>query len=161
MFPRRTFAGRGVAAAAVLISALGAPLRATPPFAPLSTWDAAALERARAGAVRLLGRPECQRVLSDFTDPLGHTLLENLEPWQQTPSQYLELSVRFVDGSRMPSCRKANTFLVTSRGQPSVFVCPAGGAIPGSRFGRVQMKTPDLAEAMVIHEMLHTLGLGE
>jgi hypothetical protein len=46
-------------------------------------------------------------------------------------------------------------------GLPTVFVCPAGSATPGSRFAGVQARNPNLADYMVIHEMLHTLGLGE
>ena len=38
---------------------------------------------------------------------------------------------------------------------------PGGVGAAYSRFARNQTQNPSLAEAMVIHEMLHTLGLGE
>ncbi len=161
MSPRSIFPGRRVVAAAVLTLIPTAAVPAAPRFAPLSSWDAAALERARAGAARRLQEAECQKVLSDFSDPQGRTLLDNLEPWQQTPSEYLQQAITFLDGSTLQSCRKGTVPLVTSRGQLPVFVCPAGGSTPGSRFARIQTENPTLAEVMVIHEMLHTLGLGE
>jgi hypothetical protein len=161
MSPRSKSAGRRVVAAAVFTLAACEGLLAAPRFPPLSTWDQAALERARADAAQRLQQPECQRVLSDFTDAEGHTLLAKLESWQQTPSQYLQESITFVNGSTLPRCRKASIMMATTPGQVSVFVCPADGATPGSRFARIQMERPSLAGAMVIHEMLHTLGLEE
>jgi hypothetical protein len=160
MSPRWTCAG-GVLAAVVWALPLGADASPAPRFAPLSAWDTAALERARAGAVRRLAQAECQRVLSDFVDAGGRTLRASLEPWGLTPAEYLQQAVSFRDGATLPVCRKANVFLVTPPGQVAVFVCPRDGALPGSRFARVQVDNPFLAEAMVIHEMLHTLGLGE
>src|SRR5262245_39893799 len=119
-------------AALALLPAAGA--LAGPRFAPLSTRDMAAVERARAGAARRLEDPVCQQVLSDFRDPEGKTLLANLETWQQTPSDYLLQAITFLDGSSLQNCKKGTVPLVTSRSQLPVFVCPAGGAIPGSRF---------------------------
>jgi hypothetical protein len=159
MFPRWTCA-RGVLSVLPALL-LAANASAASRFAPLSARDAAALERARAGAVRRLEQPECQRVLAEFKDVEGRSLLANLEPWGLTPAGYLRQSISFQDGSTLPTCRKANVFLVTPPGQVAVFVCPEGGVLPGSRFTRVQRDRPSLAEAMVIHEMLHTLGLGE
>jgi hypothetical protein len=162
MSPRSNFqAPRAFAAAALLAVVPASPGLAGPRFAPLSAWDTAALERARAGAVRRLEDPSCQQVLSDFKDPEGRTLLANLETWQQTPSEYLTQAITFLDGSTLQNCKKSTVPLVTSRSQLPVFVCPAGGSTPGSRFARTQVENPSLAEIMVIHEMLHTLGLGE
>jgi hypothetical protein len=127
----------------------------------LSSRDQGALERARTGAALRLEDSSCQQVLSDFKDPEGRTLLANLETWQKAPSDYLREAITFLDGSTLQNCRKGTVPLVTSRGQLPVFVCPAGGSTPGSRFARIQIENPSLAEVMVIHEMLHTLGLGE
>ena len=93
MSPRSKLPGRRVVVAAVLALAPSAAVPATPRFAPVSHWDAAALERARVGAARRLEGSECQKVLSDFRDPEGHTLLANLETWQETPSDYLEQAI--------------------------------------------------------------------
>ncbi|HEY7514159.1 MAG TPA: hypothetical protein VIC87_06755, partial [Vicinamibacteria bacterium] len=70
---------RVFAAAAFLVVLPAGRLLAGPRFAPLSAFDQAALERARAGAARRLEDPVCQQVLSDFRDPEGRTLLANLE----------------------------------------------------------------------------------
>jgi hypothetical protein len=161
MSPRSKFRAPRVFAAAALALLSASTGSAGPRFAPLSSWDAAALERARAGAVRRLEDASCRQVLSEFKDPEGRTLLDNLEAWQQTPSQYLSGAITFLDGSTLQNCKKSTVPLVTSRNQLPVFVCPMGGATPGSRFARIQTENPSLAEIMVIHEMLHTLGLGE
>jgi hypothetical protein len=162
MSPRSKFQAPRVFTAAALLALVSATTgSAGPRFAPLSTWDTAALERARAGAARRLEDSSCQQVLSDFKDPEGRTLLANLETWQLTPSDYLTQSITFLDGATLQNCKKGTVPLVTSRNQLPVFVCPLGGATPGSRFARIQLENPPLAEIMVIHEMLHTLGLGE
>jgi hypothetical protein len=127
----------------------------------LSARDQAAVEKARTGAIRRLEDASCRQILSDFKDPEGRTLLANLEPWEKAPSDYLREAITFLDGSTLQNCRKGTVPLVTSRGQLPVFVCPVGGSTPGSRFARLQIANPSLAEIMVIHEMLHTLGLGE
>jgi hypothetical protein len=161
MSPRSTFPGRRVFAVVAIALAPCAAFPAAPGAKRLPPYDLAALERARAGAARRLERPECQKVLTDFTDAEGRPLLANLEPWQQSPSEYLRQAITFRDGSELRGCGKRTVQLVTVPGQPSVFMCPATGATPGSRFARIQVEKPTLAEVMVIHEMLHTLGLGE
>jgi hypothetical protein len=160
MSPRSKFQALGVLAVAAVALLIPAGVLAGPRFAPLSSRDAAAVERARAGAARRLEAPECRQILSDFKDPAGRTLLDNLETWQQTPSDYLVQAISFLDGSKLENCKKG-AVLVTSRGQLPVFVCPDGGPMPGSRFASLAIDKPALAEIMVIHEMLHTLGLGE
>ena len=58
-----------------------------------------------------------------------------------------------MDGSSQALCRKTKTALVASPGVRRVFVCKT--------FAEVQLRQPGVAESMVIHEVLHTLGLGE
>ena len=58
-----------------------------------------------------------------------------------------------MDGSSQALCRKTKTALVASPGVRRVFVCKT--------FAEVQLRQPGVAESMVIHEILHTLGLGE
>lgn len=136
--------------------ALGAPRRAAT-NRPLSAYDAAAIERARTDAMKRLRDPGCSRVLTEFRDPAGRTLAENLIPWGVSAADYL-LLVAFRDGTELVRCRKASVEMVTTPGLPAVFVCPAGNRL-NSRFA--QVADPSLAQAMIIHEMLHTLGLGE
>jgi hypothetical protein len=138
-----------VLASAVFLAAAAA--EAAPPRR-LTGWDAAAVARARAGAVKRLESEECRKVFTDFKDREGRTLLQNLEEWGLSPGGYFGL-IPFVDGSSERPCRRANTALVASPGVRRVFVCKA--------FAGLQLEQPGVAESMVIHEILHTLGLGE
>jgi hypothetical protein len=147
-----------------LLAALAAPSEAAPASKaalprPLKRYDAAVLDAVRVRAARRLRNPECRKVLSDFTDVEGRTLEERLRPWGMEPSEYL-LSLPFFDGSQAPLCRRPAVQLVTTPGLVPILVCPARGRIE-SRIARVEARHPSLAEVMVIHEMLHTLGLGE
>lgn len=141
--------GRAVLASAILLAVSSA--HAASPL-KLSGWDASAVERARTGAVRRLQEPECQKVLADFKDGAGRALQETLAEWAESPAAYVEL-VPFVDGSSQPNCRQRNVALTTSPGVRRVFVCKA--------FAEFQLRQPGVAESLVIHEILHTLGLGE
>jgi hypothetical protein len=141
--------GRAVLASALLLAATSvhaaAPLR-------LTGWDASAVDRARTGALKRLENDECRKVFTDFTDAQGRTLLQNLEEWGASPTAYIGL-IPFVDGTAQALCRKTKTALVASPGVRRVFVCKA--------FADFQLRQPRVAESMVIHEVLHTLGLGE
>jgi len=126
---------------------------ATPPRAvALVSVQAATLERAREGAIRKLERAECQRVLDEFKDADGRPLAHALARWGRTAADYLR-AVPFLDGSAHPPCRRGRAELFAEVGVPRVFVCPS--------FVAKQIRDPLTAENMVIHEMLHTLGLGE
>lgn len=139
--------------AAAATAALTAPAAAGSPRRPtLTDWDAAAVDRAREGAARRLEEPECQRVLSDFTDAEGRTIQQNLETWGMSPAEYLEM-IPFIDGSREQLCRHVRVALVAQVNVRRVVVCPT--------FADFQLRQPRLAESMIIHEVLHTLGLGE
>jgi len=141
--------GRAVLAAAILLAAASA--NAAAPLA-LTGWDARAVDTARAGALKRLESEECRRVFTDFSDAQGRALLQNLEEWTVSPSEYVGL-VPFLDGSSHARCRGTKTALVASPGVRRVYVCRA--------FADVQLRQPHVAESMVIHEILHTLGLGE
>jgi hypothetical protein len=141
--------GRTVLASAVLLAANS--IDGAPPL-KLTGWDAAAVNRARTGAVKRLESDECRKVFTDFKDAQGRTLQQSLEEWGASPAGYVGL-IPFVDGSSQASCRYTKTALVASPGVRRVFVCQS--------FADVQLRQPRVAESMVIHEILHTLGLGE
>jgi len=120
--------------------------------ASLTPRDAAAVERAREGAARRLEDAECRRVLSDFHDAQGRTIEANLDKWERVPAEYLRI-LPFVDGFGESLCSRGRVMLVSTPNVPRVIVCPG--------FARVQRDQPGVAESLVIHEVLHTLGLGE
>ena len=113
---------------------------------------AQAVKRALAGADRLLGEPACQQVLTDFRDATARTLQEVLDVNEVSARAYLRWIV-FSDGRGLKACRNG-TLAVTEPGSRVVFVCPTA-------FAEAASAHPEEAEAALIHEMLHTLGLGE
>jgi hypothetical protein len=141
------------------LSALAALATLAPmPAAPASRGDdrrsvqELTLERARDGAARKLEQPKCLRVLEDFRDQRGRTLAENLATWNRTPADYIK-TTPFRDGSFHATCRSGKSALFSVVGMRPVFVCP--------NFRKEAERDPWTAENWVIHEMLHTLGLGE
>ena len=139
--------------AALAVTTLAAsPATPTQRIYALASVHAATLERAREGAIRKLASPECQRVLEDFRDEKGRPLSENLSRFERTPAEYLRM-IPFLDGASHPACRSGRAELFVELGTPRVFVCRS--------FAEKQVRAPWTAENMVIHEMLHTLGLGE
>jgi hypothetical protein len=108
-------------------------------------WLAQAIE----GAARRLRRPECRRVFSDFNDPSGNLLETNLIRLAVHPADYLLKFVWFADGSHMSQC-KTRIAAFTEPGSRVVFIC-----------GRHLEKKSRGSELQIIHEILHSLGLGE
>ena len=158
MSSRSKLASRGVPAAFVPLLFAAATASGLP--AALSAWDQAALKRARDGAAQRLRGTECLKLLSDFTDSKGGSLQANLDTLEMSAADYIQ-TIDFRDGSGNQSCRQKTVQLTTFRHLPVVYVCPAGLSVLGSRFAQIQIHNPALAEYMLIHEMLHTLGLGE
>lgn len=113
------------------------------------------LREALRGAAERLESPKCGGVFSEFSDASGRRLSDRLAELGQTPQGYLG-RVLFYDGSTQPRCQARGTrvLAVTSPGSPAVFVCPKA-------FRDVYRAHPLYAEATLIHEALHTLGLGE
>jgi hypothetical protein len=160
MSARRAFAGVPFLLAVVLPH--GGTLAAAEPMAhrPVNPHDRAVVQRVTARAAARLDDAECRKLLTDFRDRAGRTLDENLRSLGVSPSGYL-LRLTFLDGSRLPMCRARSVAMAAIPGVPRVFVCPVGAGRLNSRLSRIETENTSLAEAMVIHEMLHTLGLGE
>jgi hypothetical protein len=113
-----------------------------------------AVTRAVSGALQRLSRPACQQVFTDFSDLAGQPLIARLAASGQTAAQYLVEQVQFVDGENAPLCRRGNPAAAfTTPGNGVVHVCPAFADLGGHN--------PTATEIVVIHELLHTLGLGE
>ncbi len=114
----------------------------------------AALERAATGALRRLQDPECQRVLDDFRNARGLVLRERLVALGETGASYLASRMWFVDGSGTRACQSSQTVAVTGVGSSVVFVCDR-------QLRQRGFSDPDHVETVLIHELLHSLGLGE
>jgi hypothetical protein len=113
-----------------------------------------AVQRALLSARRRLSGESCRRVLSDFDSVLtGGSLGAVLERRGGTAEGHLD-SLVFKDGSGHPRCARPEILAFTSVGSSTVFVCSRS-------FVRVAGRDPALAEMVLIHEALHTLGLGE
>ena len=113
------------------------------------------LEAAVAGARTRLTRPECLRLLSDFRDLDGRPLFEKLEALETSAADYVINRVWFVSGDDTALCRRDRTVpAFTVPGHQVVRVCSAP-------FAALSSRQPVAAELVIIHEMLHTLGLGE
>jgi hypothetical protein len=112
------------------------------------------VSRAIDGAKRLLEAPRCQQVLDEFADISGASLRMVLAEANVTPSEFL-LRLRYADGDHSRQCQRSDDLAAyTTPGNRVIFIC-------SERFDihfRDRMKT---AEMIIIHEMLHAVGLGE
>ena len=114
------------------------------------------VRNAVAGAHERLGRERCRGIFEAFRDPSGRTLNDNLAALGIDGQGFLG-HVFFYDGSALPVCQRntaKDVYAVTERGGRAVRICPG-------QFTALQRKSPVMGEVVVIHEMLHALGLGE
>jgi hypothetical protein len=111
------------------------------------------LRRRLTGAFRRLSRPRCQDLLTEFTDGEGRPLVERLDALGRTPQSYLG-DILFEDGSQERPCASRDVLAVTNPGSRVVWICPR-------QFVAVAYRDPVEAELILIHETLHSLGLGE
>jgi hypothetical protein len=112
-----------------------------------------AVQGAIKGATVRLARPSCQRVLSDFADQSGRDLETKLLASGRSPAEAFA-ALRFVDSRAAPQCSSGATLAFTQVGSQVIHVC-------GKPFTKRSLRNRMAAEIIVIHEFLHTLGLGE
>jgi hypothetical protein len=111
-----------------------------------------AAERAIRAAMERLDRVECAAVLSDFKDGNDRTLRERLAALGQTPRSYLQgITYRESFDRR---CQDPTRLAFTYVGSGEVLIC-------GTQFWQTYQRNPSYVEALIIHEMMHTLGLRE
>ena len=104
------------------------------------------------GAVHWWAQSRCQTLLTEFRDEQGCPLADRLAV-AVTFEKYLEWVV-IQDASGTKKCNNPNQFAFTTPGSRVVFVC-------GRAFEKMSRREPARATAVLIHEVLHTLGLGE
>ena len=143
-------------ASLLLALVLPAPATADPQSAfrvQLGSSPGAAVRTALVGASLRLSDARCRGILSDFHDRAGRSLAERAAETGVTLGEQLARVV-FADGVGQATCRQADVIAATTPGSRVVFVC-------ANRFWRLQARDPVRAEAILIHELLHTLGLPE
>jgi len=114
----------------------------------------AVVESAVDGALRRLTTTPCQRLLQDFRDASTQMLEARLKVLDQTVAEYVA-NVYFVDGDNTTQCRLNDaTIAFTEPGSRVIHIC-------ARRFAEELARRPDHGEILIIHELLHSLGLGE
>lgn len=97
----------------------------------------------------------CAAILGDFRDiRTGRLLTERLAETRQNASEYLARWLTFTSGQGLRPCENSERMAFTSPGSRVVFVCH-------DQFIAMWRKNDGLAANIVIHEALHSLGLGE
>ncbi len=115
------------------------------------TRDAARL--ALEGASRWLAQPKCQALFLEFKDERNLPLTAKLRELDTDPEGYLRM-VLFLDGAQSATCRRHGVLAFTAKGSRVVYLC-------GRDFERASRRDVAEVQATVIHELLHSLGLGE
>jgi len=106
-------------------------------------------------AAERLAQEPCALILTEFSDQeTGRPLAEKfLSSWEGVPGYVSTLTYR--PGAEDGPCRNSSVAAYTSRGSSVVYVCK-------KRFLRLQAsREQNLPATILIHEALHTLGLGE
>ena len=138
----------------LFIAILPAAATAEPLRVQVPHQAGSAVRRALLSARHRLAGASCRRVLSDFDSAVeGGSLGAVLERRGATAHGHLD-SLVFKDGSGRERCARPEILAFTSVGSATVYICPRA-------FVRVAERDPVLAEMVLIHEALHTLGLGE
>jgi hypothetical protein len=105
-------------------------------------------------AHRRLESPRCREIFSGFRDLAGRPLQENLDSLGLTGQGYLAWLL-FVDAGFQGRCGGGDVLAYTVPGSRVVYYC-------GRRFARkIKEGRLGLLAVLVLHEELHSLGLGE
>jgi hypothetical protein len=111
-----------------------------------------AVRNALDGALDWLASDGCQQIFTDFHDGAGRPLTERLAELNVSAAAFLRLIV-WRDGTFTAQC-DAGPLAYTMPGSRVVFIC-------SRRFAELTFRNPALGSAVVLHEALHSLGLGE
>jgi hypothetical protein len=104
-------------------------------------------------ARRALENPVCREIFRDFQGSSGRTLQEQLDSLGWSGQRYLD-SMVFYQFADPRSCRNPRILAATAPGDRVVFIC-------GSRFSNLIRRDPSALWVAILHEELHSLGLGE
>jgi hypothetical protein len=150
---------REVAVAVLLVS--GTKASSAGPESPLASFAARTVPRgalshavdpARSLAAERLGTDACRGIFEELPDFTGRPAARRLEAGERSPSAHFA-RLRFLESTEGP-CREDAAAAWSVAGDPRVRVCPR-------TFGAVAARDRREAAAILIHEALHTLGVGE
>jgi hypothetical protein len=111
------------------------------------------VRKALKGAYEWLAKPSCRDVLSDFHDERGRPLAAALTSLQLDLQSYLRF-ILFRDGFADQRCGDSEILALTVPRTRLVYIC-------GRNLDRELHYNEPWTRAVLIHEALHTLGLGE
>lgn len=100
-----------------------------------------------------LTRPRCQALFAEFKDERQRPLTDKLGELETDPQGYLRLAL-FLDGAQFPTCQRHGILAFTARGSRVIYLC-------GRDFERAWRRDSREVQATIIHELLHSVGLGE
>ena len=146
---------RGVLSCALLVGIVAGRAGAQTPVL-LGYMDSdirLAVRRAVEGAAARLARPGCRDLFADFTDEDGQRLSTTLAASGKSPTETFSV-LRFFDDGAAPQCREGTTLAFTQTGSRLIRIC-------GPQFRDRYQQNRTTTEIVVIHEFLHSLGLGE
>lgn len=112
-----------------------------------------AVGRALRGASEWLQAPKCQSLLTEFSDQKGRALAERLEELRMSLAEYVT-AIIVEDGETDRQCAEQGVLAFTVVGSRVIHVC-------GRAFARAAQRDAEEARATIVHELLHSLGLGE
>jgi len=112
-----------------------------------------AVVRALQGASEWLQAPKCQALLTEFSDRRGLALIERLAELNMSLAEYLSALI-VEDGETQAQCGEQGVLAFTVVGSRVILVC-------GRTFAIAAHRDPPEAQATIVHELLHSLGLGE
>ena len=95
---------------------------------------------------------DCRKILTDFEDGNGRALADQLSSLAVDIQRYLTM-ITFIDDRRHPRC-VTGILATTAPGSRVVRVC-------ADELKSIHAQQPEYVAASFIHEILHTLGLGE
>ena len=105
------------------------------------------------GAIERIRRPRCESLIGELRDTEGRPLAWNLSLSGMGAADYLA-HLRFVEGDGLDQCTLETNVALTQPRNRVIFIC-------GLRFTRYFATQRRDSAAIVIHEFLHSLGLGE
>lgn len=140
---------------AIRASSQDAPDRANAVWSRVHVPDPVAnvaTRQALGRASEWLAKPGCRSLLTDFTDQDGRPLVDRLSALDVDIPTYLTMIV-IIDDTRHVRCADG-AVAFTQPGSRVVRVCV-------DELKQVWHHDPTYTVAVIIHEVLHTLGLGE